>query len=777
MQKIFHPVLILYLLLFSSTPVLSKTRPFETSPPQRVSNVRSGIDVREFENRMRPFFDQRIRAAGEERKNVAEIPEESDFLLIAQIWDELSPQFRALYESAATIPQDFKRHISPMGRFEIFYTTSGFDSISITDTMSYLSGENWRQPVNTPNGVPDYVDEVAFALDSSWSMMVDRFGFPPPIPIKPDSHPSDRYKVVIRKLPSRFYGLTYVHGRDPESANRGFRSFIEINSDWSDPIWSGPGYDQHPGDAVRITSAHELFHAIQYAMTWDIDSLDGRFMDNFPISWTEGTAVLMEDLAFPNVKDYLQYVNDFFLNPSIPFLDASFFGNIMYSNTLLTKFLTEKVDTSDNLDFIRSIYMNNFNEKISFHQNLSSVAHDFNRNWACILNDFHTQSYFTGQRSDPSLFISDAELMNSWNTGPADAAFTTKTANPYAMQHFRFQPRAYHNDTLVVTVRGESGEYSSSLNPPTWAARAILLKENTHEIVTIPMNESASGDIIIADWLSHQDILIIATNADTAAQKDVAVYFQADTVSYQEGETDYFAAHFPNRSQASVFIEALRPLRGKLSLSSEQSDSLLQRSDQSFTSISGVYDLTFPPIWDEKAEIELSLAVYNHIFSNHRVSSDLANLYFWDDLSETWEQVEAKVSGTPESKVWSSKILRPGYYSVMAPIPTDIETDKQIVVFPNKARVSGDSPIRIQGEGIYQIKIFSIDGSLIVNYVNESTSGHGTIARLSEEGFAWHIQNSSGSEIIPGIYYMIIKRRKNFNSASERFQRKIIILP
>ena len=76
--------------------------------------------------------------------------------------------------------------------------------------------DNWRFRYHGANGIPDYVDEVAWALDSAWSMEIDHFGFVEPIPLRNSAHPSTRYKVaIVAQKDPYFYGMTYPQGQSP----------------------------------------------------------------------------------------------------------------------------------------------------------------------------------------------------------------------------------------------------------------------------------------------------------------------------------------------------------------------------------------------------------------------------------------------------------------------------------------------------------------------------------------------------------------------------------
>ena len=72
-----------------------------------------------------------------------------------------------------------------------------------------------------------------------------------------------------------------------------------IASDYNDFFDLPPNQDPDGSvaGAIRVTVAHEFFHAIQYGYTnWD---------DQW---WEENTAVWMEDEVFDQINDYLHYL-------------------------------------------------------------------------------------------------------------------------------------------------------------------------------------------------------------------------------------------------------------------------------------------------------------------------------------------------------------------------------------------------------------------------------------------------------------------------------------
>ncbi len=147
-----------------------------------MQSSRSAVSLKNvlaLENRLRPYLERRINHSPATAQNQLN---ESDLFLLAKLWNSLSPEFRQLYQEATQIPSGDTYYVSPSGHFEVYYTTKGADRISATDNYGFGAAGNWRTKNNQPNGVPDYVDEVAWDLDSAWSMEIGQFNYIQPIP-------------------------------------------------------------------------------------------------------------------------------------------------------------------------------------------------------------------------------------------------------------------------------------------------------------------------------------------------------------------------------------------------------------------------------------------------------------------------------------------------------------------------------------------------------------------------------------------------------------------
>jgi len=159
-------------------------------------------------------------------------------------------------------------HLSDSGNFILYYETEGPDAIPLQDINN--------------SGVPDYVELAAFAADSSYRYQVEQAGFV-------DFRKSDPYEIFFQNF--NFYGTTNSSGST---------TFIRIHNNFE-----GFPPNTHPeGDvigALYVTIAHEVKHAIQYETNrWQGEA--GSF------DWIEMDATMMEEVVFPDVNDYYNYI-------------------------------------------------------------------------------------------------------------------------------------------------------------------------------------------------------------------------------------------------------------------------------------------------------------------------------------------------------------------------------------------------------------------------------------------------------------------------------------
>ncbi|SMO69824.1 T9SS type A sorting domain-containing protein [Gracilimonas mengyeensis] len=169
-------------------------------------------------------------------------------------------------------------YISPSGKFEIHYDSSGPDAVPAEDLNN--------------NGLPDYVEKTAFSADSSYRHEVLTLGFSDPIP------EGFQYDVYLQNM--GFYGVTSEGDSNFPCNTDNVETCIYIENDFVGfPANTHP--EGHAIGALYATMAHEFKHAIQYQQNrW---GLPIRSND-----WIEMDATLMEEVVFDDVNDYYNYI-------------------------------------------------------------------------------------------------------------------------------------------------------------------------------------------------------------------------------------------------------------------------------------------------------------------------------------------------------------------------------------------------------------------------------------------------------------------------------------
>lgn len=175
---------------------------------------------------------------------------------------------------------------SPSGRFRIHFDTTG------TNAPALL----------TPAGVPipgtagAFVDSTGAIFDEVWHRIVNGYQFLPP---PPDTAGGDAaYDVYLEALTPGLFGELVPEGLSlPGAPNERYVSHLVVDNDFAGLRTSGL-------DGLRITAAHEFFHAVQVGAYGIWDTREYYFY--------ELSSVWMETVLFPSIEDYLLDVPDYF---------------------------------------------------------------------------------------------------------------------------------------------------------------------------------------------------------------------------------------------------------------------------------------------------------------------------------------------------------------------------------------------------------------------------------------------------------------------------------
>ncbi len=240
---------------------------------------------------------------------------------------QMSESFRAAKPMARPALSDSM--VSPAQRFMIHYTTSGVDAV-------YQSNVD----IAPADGIPDYVNRVSEIADSVYNFITVYLGFPPPP--QDDFYPDggdSLYDIYIQELGLSYYG--YTQGEIAINAQSA-TSYLVIDNNYN----FAP-YSTRPLDAVRVTIAHEFFHAIHFGMDYTEYEGANTYNDPARLYWWEMSSTWMEEAAYDAINDYYGYLKAFYDYPWLALQDFSI-GNSLhpYGAAVFPIYLSEKFGVS-----------------------------------------------------------------------------------------------------------------------------------------------------------------------------------------------------------------------------------------------------------------------------------------------------------------------------------------------------------------------------------------------------------------------------------------------
>jgi hypothetical protein len=184
------------------------------------------------------------------------------------------------------VPKANRKHLCTT-RFCVHWVTRGSERPSLVD--------------RNRNGRPDYIDKTVRTMNTVWGKEIGSFGYKKPrSDLRSGSHhggnPNGRIDIFIANIGNRgLYG--YCTTDDPltnRNTHRQTSAYCVFDNDFRRAEFTTGAFGLA---ALKVTAAHEFFHAIQFA--YDLFE-DRAFM--------EGTATWMEDEVFTGVNDNIQYL-------------------------------------------------------------------------------------------------------------------------------------------------------------------------------------------------------------------------------------------------------------------------------------------------------------------------------------------------------------------------------------------------------------------------------------------------------------------------------------
>ncbi len=346
-------------------------------------------------------------------------------------------------------------YTSPSGKFLIHYDISGDHAVENVD--------------KNENGVPDYVDSVAYYADFAYQKEVVEMGYYSPLPEPGGTN--DLYDIYLYELgkSARLYGLTQsdrsIALDEGDKGYSKYHSFIAIDNDYSpkDSISQGDklvkAYTTDGIEALKVTMVHEFHHAIQY------------MYGNMPMGalFAEMTSTYMEHKFFPEIKDYYQYVNYLFASLyRYPFGIDNYKAG--YAFSIFAQFLHDNYGD----DVLKRAWelVDEINDKrISYVEAIDMALNEINEDIETAWKNFQPYMYFTGSRAIEGQYLDDAKDLpeidfyqqQEFSNG---SSFSSGILSQMEQRCVRFMLKSQDasNDTLDIMMTNLDFEHSGVIS-------------------------------------------------------------------------------------------------------------------------------------------------------------------------------------------------------------------------------------------------------------------------------------------------------------------------
>jgi hypothetical protein len=292
------------------------------------------------------------------------------FGLISQLlerWGEFSQTQQ--HELSLLMKAAVMQYDTIVGNFRIFYDTSGVNTPALLDQYNN----------RIPGTAKAYIDSVAKIFNHVWNVEIDQMGYLAP-PFEPMQ---SYYNIYIINTP--YYGLTTPVTQITGSSNPArYYSYIEVNCDFRELSTKGI-------DGLKVTAAHEFHHAIQIGSYgyWTGE----KYAHELTSTW-------FEDVVYPEVNDYIFYLDEYFTRfyTGISFNTSSFNG---YERVVWPLFLAKRFSP----DIMRDIWTRMRTQP--FLESTDAALVNAGSNLQTAFAEFTYWNYYTADRADTVKYYSE----------------------------------------------------------------------------------------------------------------------------------------------------------------------------------------------------------------------------------------------------------------------------------------------------------------------------------------------------------------------------------
>lgn len=284
-------------------------------------------------------------------------------------------------------------------RFRIHYATSGSDAVANVST--------------NPDGVPDFVYEAGQAAQRSYALLVDTLRMRP--------HANDggvdgaEYDFYIINL-GNLYGETrfdFSTGAGP--------AYTVLDNDY------GAGFYSQGLEGLRVTVAHEYFHAVQL----------NYYLRGEDIFFFEISSVWFEDRAYDDINDYFAYLPRWFRETSLPLNFRN--GSHEYGSGIFLHYLAQRLGDTN---LVRALWERIETEPaLNALKNVLQVA-PYNLPFGVAMQEFYTWCFFTNYRAEAERSFEEGEDYPAVRFAVSQSLLQNESVpdvlEPLAAKYYRF---------------------------------------------------------------------------------------------------------------------------------------------------------------------------------------------------------------------------------------------------------------------------------------------------------------------------------------------------
>lgn len=389
------------------------------------------------------------------RAGLAQEPMKCGFSALATL--RHAPQLQPLWKSISARPVLPNSYATSDNRFRIHYTTTGADAVAASST--------------NPDGVPDFVYEAGRAAQRAYALLVDSLGmrahaFDGGV----DGNEFDFYIINLGSL----YGETrfeFSGGSGP--------AYIVIDNNY------GPEFFSQGLNGLRVTVAHEYFHAVQL----------NYLLRDEDIFFFEISSVWFEDAAYDEVNDYFAYLRRWFRDTDLPLNTRN--GSHEYGSAIWLHYLTQRLQSRA---IVRALWERIVQEPATLALKNTLQVAPYLLPLGTAMQEFYTWCYFTGYRADGEKYFSEGGDYPSVQFELSQTLFENTsfpgTANPWAARYYRF----------IRTAQDLQANLQVTTDPGRFGLTAISYDQDDEYLVRHAYGSAS----VLAEGQARQDTVVLA---------------------------------------------------------------------------------------------------------------------------------------------------------------------------------------------------------------------------------------------------------------------------